>query len=58
MNADLWAELLELLENENVTFRWVKGHAGNELNEVCDRLAVSSARREGLPVDHGYEETL
>lgn len=58
MNADLWAELLELLESENVTFRWVKGHAGNELNEVCDRLAVSSARREGLPVDHGYEETL
>lgn len=55
LNADLWAELLDLLEDENVIFRWVKGHAGNELNEVCDRLAVSAARSEKLPIDQGYE---
>lgn len=56
VNSDLWAELLELLEEVKVEFRWVKGHAGNELNERCDKLAVSSARQAGLPIDHGYEE--
>lgn len=55
LNSDLWAELLELLESVNVQFRWVKGHAGNELNERCDTLAVSSARQPDLPIDHGYE---
>ncbi len=56
LNADLWEELLNLLVGESVTFRWVKGHAGNELNEVCDKLAVAAARSEGLPPDHGYEK--
>lgn len=56
LNSDLWAKLLDLLETLKVEFRWVKGHAGNELNERCDRLAVASARLEGLPVDYGYEE--
>ncbi len=55
LNKDLWAELLDLLDQLKVDFRWVKGHAGNELNERCDRLAVSSARSGGLPVDIGYE---
>jgi ribonuclease HI len=55
LNSDLWAELLELLDEVNVQFRWVKGHAGNELNERCDQLAVSSARQPALPIDHGYE---
>lgn len=59
LNPDLWGNLLDLLERENVTFRWVKGHAGDALNEHCDRLAVSAARSgEGLRIDHGYEKTL
>jgi len=33
----------------------VKGHAGNELNERCDRLAVSAARQPGSPADIVYE---
>jgi len=56
LNADLWGDLLDILEDEQVTLRWVKGHAGNELNEVCDRLAVSAARSGGLPIDYGYEQ--
>lgn len=55
MNADLWARLLDLLEGLKVEFRWVKGHAGNELNERCDQLAVAAARTPGQPVDGGYE---
>jgi len=55
LNIDLWQELLRLTANGNVRFQWVKGHAGNTLNERCDQLAVASARKEDLPVDCGYE---
>ena len=41
LNADLWEQLLGLLERHPVTFVWVKGHAGHPENERCDRLAVA-----------------
>ena len=44
-NIDLWEALLPLLETHEVRFHWVKGHAENELNNRCDRLAVSAYRR-------------
>lgn len=40
LNVDLWEQLLPLLERHEVTFNWVKGHAGHPENERCDRLAV------------------
>ena len=40
-NADLWKQLLPLLDKHDVTFNWVKGHAGHPENERCDRLAVA-----------------
>lgn len=40
-NADLWKELDRLLSIHNVTFHWVKGHADNEFNNRCDKLAVA-----------------
>ncbi len=40
LNVDLWKQLLPLLEKHEVTFNWVKGHAGHPENERCDRLAV------------------
>ncbi len=55
INPDLWGELLDLVEDIDITFRWVKGHAGNPLNERCDELAVASARMEDLPEDKGYK---
>lgn len=55
INPDLWAELLELTEGLSIHFRWVKGHNGNEFNERCDELAVSSAARTDLPEDKGYK---
>ncbi len=55
LNSDLWARLLDSIEGRSVDFRWVKGHAGNPLNERCDRLAVKSAKGSHLPIDHGYE---
>ncbi len=41
LNADLWGELLPLLEKHNVKFVWVKGHNGHPFNERCDKLAVN-----------------
>lgn len=40
LNSDLWARLLDLLEIHDAEFTWIKGHAGHEENERCDRLAV------------------
>ncbi len=44
LNVDLWKKLLALLAKHQVTFVWVKGHAENEENERCDRLAVAAAK--------------
>ena len=41
LNPDLWETLLDLLDRHEVTFTWVKGHAGHPENERCDELAVS-----------------
>lgn len=38
-NRDLWENLLELMENNRVEIKKVKGHAGVEYNERCDELA-------------------
>ncbi len=45
LNPDLWEKLLHLLEQHEVNFVWVKGHAGHPENERCDRLAVEQSRQ-------------
>ena len=47
-NVELWQRLLKAKENHNVTFTWVKGHAGHKYNERCDYLAVSAYKGENL----------
>lgn len=54
-NVDLWSELLGLLDQHDVAFRWVKGHASHPENERCDQLAVQAAKGRSLPDDPGYE---
>ena len=41
LNSDLWEMLLNLCEIHDVTFNWIKGHAGHPENERCDQLAVA-----------------
>jgi ribonuclease HI len=55
LNADLWAQMLDLCDKHEVTFRWVRGHDGNEGNERCDRLARSAAASPQLSIDTPYE---
>ena len=38
-NEDLWRELDEAAARHQIDWRWVKGHAGHELNERADALA-------------------
>ena len=57
-NSDLWAALLNLCEQHEVQFFWVRGHAGHVENEQCDSLAVEAAKMAGLPPDVGFEEGL
>ena len=38
-NVDLWQRLDEVVAKHRVTWKWVKGHAGNVDNERCDGLA-------------------
>jgi ribonuclease HI/uncharacterized phage-like protein YoqJ len=43
-NQDLWRPLIDhVLERGDVTWRWVKGHSGDQWNDVVDRLAVEAA---------------
>ena len=63
-NPDLWMRLEPLLNMHNVTFYWIKGHAGHPENERCDALAVAAgagavAAGKILPEDAGYlQQTL
>jgi len=44
-NKDLWTELDYLAEEFSINWEWVKGHAGNHYNEMCDKMtqeAISS----------------
>jgi ribonuclease HI len=42
LNKDLW-EQLDCLATSRIHWEWVRGHAGNELNEAVDRLATTAA---------------
>ncbi len=50
-NVDLWKRLLKAMEPHEVTFHWVKGHAGHPENERCDRLATGAADGDFLSED-------
>jgi ribonuclease HI len=44
-NRDLWEPLIVAVRDRgDVTFRWVKGHSGDTMNDLVDRLAVEAGR--------------
>ena len=45
LNMDLWERLLPLAEKHDIRWHWVKGHAENEKNNRCDRLAVAQSQK-------------
>jgi ribonuclease HI len=43
-NRDLWEPLIALVnERGDVTFRWVKGHGDDPMNDLVDQLAVEAS---------------
>lgn len=44
-NRELWEPLLELAldESKSITWTWVKGHSGDQWNDVVDQLAQAAA---------------
>jgi ribonuclease HI len=55
VNPDLWERLLDLCDQHQVEFRWLRGHSGIAENERCDQLAVNAAKQPGLLEDTGYK---
>ena len=43
-NMDLWYEYVRLSAPHKIQIYHVKGHAGHEMNEACDQLAVSAIK--------------
>ena len=41
-NMDLWQRLLEAAKGHRIEWRWVRGHAGDPMNERADRLATKA----------------
>lgn len=52
-NRDLWQPLDELAQTLTVSWHWVEGHAGVELNERCDELVQQAIREAELSRDLG-----
>ncbi|PZS17982.1 MAG: hypothetical protein DLM54_08870 [Acidimicrobiales bacterium] len=65
-NRDLWEPLVEAVRADpgRVSFRWVKGHGTDAVNDLVDRLAVEAARNQrgrtglGTPADLGSADTV
>ena len=57
LNADLWARLLKLCDQHNVTFQWVKAHDSCKENNRCDALASKARRQKNLAIDKGFRRS-
>ena len=52
-NDDLWRRFLAIYRRHRVRFVWIKGHAENPENELCDRMANGCAHGANLLEDIG-----
>ena len=46
-NMDLWQRLLAAAAQHKIEWRWVRGHAGDAMNERADALATTARKRQG-----------
>jgi ribonuclease HI len=51
INGDLWQELYELRKQHDITWHWVRGHAGNHYNERAHQLASAAMPRKEQTID-------
>jgi ribonuclease HI len=55
-NRDLWRALHAAVQPHRLTWKWVRGHAGNPLNERADRLSVAALNSIGVKGQPDLEE--
>ncbi len=53
-NQDLFSRLDAAAAGKKGGTRWIRGHAGNEYNELCDAMCRDAMLQPGLPEDKGY----
>jgi ribonuclease HI len=46
-NQDLWERLYAATQRHDITWKWVRGHAGNHYNERVDQLATAAREKIG-----------
>ena len=46
-NADLWKAISQEISQHKITWRWIRGHAGNPFNEQADRIAQQARIKKG-----------
>ena len=44
-NMDLWRRILDAAARHTIEWRWVRGHAGDAMNERADQLATEARER-------------
>ena len=54
-NPDLWRRLEAAAAPHDITWKWLRGHAGHRENERCDELAVAASRSPERAADEGFE---
>jgi ribonuclease HI len=54
-NKDLWLRFYDLQQKNNISFKWVRGHADNVHNNRCDELATEAADGNDLLIDEEFE---
>ena len=52
-NADLWRKMDHIISGYSVETTWVRGHDGNEYNEMCDSMCTEVMQHPAL-TDRGY----
>ena len=57
-NKDLWMQYAAVAKDLSITAVWVKGHADNEHNNKCDKMANDAARGKDKVHDTGFVESV
>lgn len=57
LNRDLWLMLLEVTQNKQIEWKFVRGHEDNTGNIRCDEIATMMADRENIKLYKGPRES-
>lgn len=53
-NKDLWAKISAATKGKHITWEWIRGHNGDQYNEMCDALCTEAMNGSNLKIDKGY----